>query len=153
VSNAGRNSVSSIDAVKLKKLVRIPVGKVPKRIIATEERDHQKASPPSRLLPHDPADGVLLQLDVFRVPQIAEHMAGRHVADAALTVVVRPASRSGSSAVTLPDLPTGNSFQFSSSLKPAYVTLPRPEVCRLRRIGMTVQLFPRGCDTTRALIY
>jgi hypothetical protein len=36
VSNAGGNSVSSIDAVKLKKLVRIPVGKVPKRIIATE---------------------------------------------------------------------------------------------------------------------
>jgi YVTN family beta-propeller protein len=36
ISNAGSNSVSSIDAVKLKELVRIPVGKVPKRIIATE---------------------------------------------------------------------------------------------------------------------
>ena len=36
-----------------------------------------------------------MQLDVLRIPQIAEHMAGRHVADPTLTVVVRPTSRSG----------------------------------------------------------
>ena len=36
VSNAGGNTVSSIDAVSLKELVRIPVGKVPKRIITAD---------------------------------------------------------------------------------------------------------------------
>jgi YVTN family beta-propeller protein len=36
VSNAGGNTVSSIDAVNFKELVKIPVGKVPKRIITTE---------------------------------------------------------------------------------------------------------------------
>jgi len=34
VSNAGANSVSVLDTVKFKELARIPVGKVPKRIIA-----------------------------------------------------------------------------------------------------------------------
>ena len=48
----------------------------------------------SGLLPHDPADGVVLQLDVLRVPQIGEHVARRHIADTTLPVVVRPASRS-----------------------------------------------------------
>src|ERR1035438_10159582 len=50
--------------------------------------------PMSGLLPHNPADGVVLQLDVLRIPQIGEHVARRHIADATLTVVVRPASRS-----------------------------------------------------------
>jgi YVTN family beta-propeller protein len=36
VSSAGSNSVSSIDTATLKELSRIPVGKIPKRIIATE---------------------------------------------------------------------------------------------------------------------
>src|SRR5258708_23432495 len=49
----------------------------------------------SRLLPQDPAHGVVLQLDVLQIPEIAEHMAGRHVADPPLAVVVRPTSRSG----------------------------------------------------------
>ena len=51
-------------------------------------------APTSRFLPHNPADGVVLQLDVLRIPKIAEHMAGRHVADAALAVIVGPAARS-----------------------------------------------------------
>jgi YVTN family beta-propeller protein len=34
VSNAGADSVSAIDVASRKELIRIPVGKVPKRIIA-----------------------------------------------------------------------------------------------------------------------
>jgi YVTN family beta-propeller protein len=36
VSNAGSNTVSVLDTAKRKELVKIPVGKVPKRIIAAE---------------------------------------------------------------------------------------------------------------------
>jgi YVTN family beta-propeller protein len=36
VSNAGANTVSSIDAVSFKELKQITVGKVPKRIIAAD---------------------------------------------------------------------------------------------------------------------
>jgi YVTN family beta-propeller protein len=36
VSNAGGNTVSVLDTVKMKEMVKIPVGKVPKRIIAAE---------------------------------------------------------------------------------------------------------------------
>jgi YVTN family beta-propeller protein len=36
VSNAGSNSVSAIDTASYKELARIPVGKVPKRIIAAD---------------------------------------------------------------------------------------------------------------------
>ena len=36
ISNAGSNSVSVVDAVSFKELVRIPVGKIPKRIIAAD---------------------------------------------------------------------------------------------------------------------
>src|ERR1039457_1896802 len=57
--------------------------------------------PMSGLLSHDPADGVVLQLDVLRIPQIGEHVARRHIADPALTIVVRPASRSRGAVVLI----------------------------------------------------
>src|SRR2546427_244258 len=48
---------------------------------------------PGSTLPQQPANGVLLQLHILRIPQNRQEMPGRQVTDAALAVIVGPAGR------------------------------------------------------------